>query len=161
MNTTLATGDEPLGQGFIDWRAFSNNKPDMDIAALMRRSVPALSVQEAQAYAVPFPDIAYKAGVRRFPNLVPDRPDADGAQVSREARAWWSSQWQGASFMAVGMCDPVLSAPTMPHLRTLIRDCPEALEVAEAGHFVQEHGEHIAHAALAYFEMRGENAGKL
>ena len=156
MNTTLATGDEPLGQGFLDWRAFSNSKPDMDIAGLMRRSVPALSVQEAQAYAAPFPDIAYKAGVRRFPNLVPDRLDADGAEVSREARAWWSGQWRGASFMAVGMRDPVLGAPTMAHLRTLIRDCPEALEVAEAGHFVQEHGEHIARAALVSFELRDE-----
>ena len=58
--------------------------------------------------------------------------------------------------MAVGMRDPVLGAPTMAHLRTLIRDCPEALEVAEAGHFVQEHGEHIARAALASFELRDE-----
>jgi haloalkane dehalogenase len=37
MNTGLGTGDVPLGQGFLDWRAFSNSRPDMDIAALMRR----------------------------------------------------------------------------------------------------------------------------
>lgn len=151
MNTTLATGDEPLGQGFIDWRAFSNSKPDMDVAALLRRSVPALSVPEAQAYGAPFPDITYKAGVRRFPNLVPDRPDADGAAISREARAWWADQWQGSAFMAVGMQDPVLGPSTMAHLRTLIRDCPAAMEIAEGGHFVQEHGEAIARAALASF----------
>ncbi len=151
MNTTLATGDEPLGQGFIDWRAFSNSKPDMDVAALLRRSATNLSVPEAQAYAAPFPDITYKSGVRRFPNLVPDRPDADGAQLSREARSWWSTQWQGSAFMAVGMRDPVLGPATMAHLRTLIRGCPHAMEVAEAGHFVQEHGAQIARAALASF----------
>ena len=28
MNTALGTGDGPLGEGFIAWRAFSNSKPD-------------------------------------------------------------------------------------------------------------------------------------
>ena len=40
MNTALGTGDVPLGEGFLAWRAFSNSKPDMDIAALMKRAVP-------------------------------------------------------------------------------------------------------------------------
>lgn len=155
MNTALATGDVPLGKGFTDWRAFSNSKPDMDIAALMRRSVPALSAQEAAAYAAPFPDVRYKAGVRRFPNLVPDRPDADGAALSREARDWWSKEWDGASFMAVGMQDPVLGAPVMRHLRTPIRGCPAPMEIADAGHFVQESGAAIAREALAAFAKAG------
>lgn len=51
MNTALGTGDAPLGEGFLAWRAFSNSKPDLDIAGLMRRSVPALSPGEANAYA--------------------------------------------------------------------------------------------------------------
>lgn len=86
MNTALATGDVPLGEGFLAWRAFSNSRPDMDIAALMKRAVPSLSDAEAAAYVAPYPDMRYKAGVRRFPNLVPDRPDADGAALSRRAR---------------------------------------------------------------------------
>ncbi len=108
MNTALGTGDVPLGEGFLAWRAFSNSKPDMDIAALMKRSTPTLSDAEAAAYAAPYPDARYKAGVRRFPNLVPDNPDADGAALSRRARDFWSKQWTGKSFMAVGMKDPVL-----------------------------------------------------
>ena len=40
MNTTLGTGDEPLSQGFLDWRDFSNRSPDMDIARLMKRACP-------------------------------------------------------------------------------------------------------------------------
>ncbi|MEO8122581.1 MAG: haloalkane dehalogenase [Burkholderiales bacterium] len=155
MNTGLGTGDVPLGKGFADWRAFSNSKPDMDIAGLMSRSVPTLSPQEAEAYAAPFPDVRYKAGVRRFPNLVPDHPDADGAALSREARDWWSTQWDGASFMAVGMQDPVLGPPAMRYLRTLIRGCPAPMEIAEAGHFVQESGAAIAREALAAFAKAG------
>lgn len=152
MNTALATGDVPLGKGFTDWRAFSNSRPDMDVAALMARATRSLTAGEAAAYGAPFPDIRFKAGVRRFPNLVPDHPDADGAALSREARVWWSTQWDGQSFMAVGMLDPVLGPPAMKLLRASIRGCPPALEMSEAGHFVQESGEAIARAALAEFD---------
>ncbi|MDQ6679368.1 MAG: haloalkane dehalogenase [Pseudomonadota bacterium] len=153
MNTALGTGDNPLGEGFLAWRAFSNSKPDMDVAALMRRSLPSLSAQEADAYAAPFPDARYKAGVRRFPNLVPDHPDADGAALSRQARQWWSTQWQGQTFMAVGMKDPVLGPAPMALLRSQIRGCPPPFEVGDAGHFVQESGELVARAALAAFQV--------
>ena len=154
MNTTLGTGDAPLGEGFLAWRAFSNSKPDMDIAALMKRAVPSLSGAEAAAYAAPYPDARYKAGVRRFPNLVPDRPEAPGAAVSRRAREFWSNDWRGESFMAVGMKDPVLGPPAMRALRATIRNCPPPLELAEAGHFVQEAGAVIVDAATASFAGR-------
>src|SRR5271156_301176 len=149
MNTALGTGDVPLGQGFLAWRAFSNSRPDMDMAALMKRSTPSLSDAEAGAYAAPFPDARYKAGVRRFPNLVPDNPDAGGAALSRRARAFWSKDWAGESFMAIGMKDPVLGAPAMLSLRETIRNCPPPLELAEAGHFTQEAGVVIVEQAMA------------
>lgn len=148
MNTALGTGDVPLGKGFLDWRGWANQHPDMDIARLMKRAVPQLSDAEAAAYAAPFPDATYKAGVRRFPNLVPDNPDADGAAISRRARDWWRDEWAGKSFMAVGAQDPVLGTPVMNHLRKLIRGCPEPYVLPDAGHFVQEAGEEIARRAL-------------
>jgi len=151
MNTALGTGDVPLGKGFLDWRAWSNQNPDMDIARLMKRAVPQLGDGEAAAYAAPFPDATFKAGVRRFPNLVPDHPDADGAAISRRARDWWRSEWRGKTFMAVGATDPVLGLPVMNHLRKLIRGCPEPYVVSDAGHFVQESGEEIAQQALRAF----------
>ena len=150
MNTALGTGDVPLGEGFTAWRAYCDAHPDLDIAALMKRSVPTLSPAEAAAYAAPFPDMRYKAGVRSFPNLVPDRPDADGAEVSRDARTFWKESWLGKSFMAIGMLDPVLGPHVMRALHGTIRNCPPPLELA-AGHFVQEHGDIVAAAALASF----------
>jgi haloalkane dehalogenase/tRNA(adenine34) deaminase len=152
MNTSLGTGDVPLGEGFLAWRAFSNSRPDMDIAALMTRSA-GLSAADAAAYAAPYPDARYKAGVRRFPNLVPDAPDAPGAAVSRQARDYWQHSWQGQSFMAVGMQDPVLGPPVMAHLRKIIRGCPPPLELAEAGHFVQEAGAVIVERAMEAFAL--------
>jgi haloalkane dehalogenase len=147
MNTMLATGDEPLGQGFLDWRAFSNRSPDMDVGRLMKRACPHLSDEEAAAYAAPYPDASYKAGVRAFPNMVPDRPDAPGAAISRQARAFWRHTWTGKSLMAVGMKDPVLGPPVMRALHAQIRNCPPPLEI-DGGHFLQEWGEPIARFAI-------------
>lgn len=149
MNTTLATGDVPLSKGFLDWRAFANRHPDMDIAGLMQRACPHLTAAEAAAYAAPFPGASYKAGVRRFPNLVPDRADADGAALSREAKRFWRERWTGNSLMAIGMKDPVLGPPVMRVLYADIRNCPPPMEIAEGGHFVQEWGGPIAHQAAA------------
>jgi haloalkane dehalogenase len=151
MNTALGTGDTPLTEGFLAWRAWCNKNPDLDVAKLMGRSCPQLSAAEREAYAAPYPDAGYKAGVRRFPNLVPDSPDAEGAEISRRARSWWQGQWQGQTFMAVGMKDPVLGPPVMQGLRRLIRGCPAPYEHADAGHFVQEWGEEIAQHALRAF----------
>jgi len=148
MNTTLGTGDVPLGEGFLAWRAWANKNPDMDIAKLMQRSCPHLSDTEAAAYGAPFPDASYKAGVRRFPNLVPEDPDADGAAISRRARDWWQRDWRGRAFMAIGAADPVLGPPVMNALRRVVRGCPEPLVLPQAGHFAQEWGEEIARAAL-------------
>jgi haloalkane dehalogenase len=148
MNTLLGTGDQPLNQGFLDWRAFSNRSPDMDIAKLMQRACPHITQAEAAAYAAPFPDARYKAGVRRFPDLVPDRPDADGAALSRQARDFWRNAWRGRSLMAIGMKDPVLGPPVMRALHRDIRNCPPPREIADGGHFLQDWGAPIAEAAV-------------
>jgi pimeloyl-ACP methyl ester carboxylesterase len=148
MNTAFATGDRPLGQGFLDWRAYSNRNPDLAVGKLLHRSCPHLSPAEAAAYDAPYPDASYKAGVRRFPNLVPDHPDAEGAALSRQAREWFAAQWQGRSFMAIGMNDPVLGPDVMRPMREQIRRCPPPFEVADGGHFVQEWGDAVARAAL-------------
>jgi haloalkane dehalogenase/tRNA(adenine34) deaminase len=151
MNTFLPTGEEPLTPGFLAWRAWTNAHPDMEVGRLIQRGTPRLSDAEAAAYDAPFPDARFKAGVRRFPNLVPDRPDAPGAALSRRAREWWTNEWRGKSFMAVGAADPVLGEPVMRRLREIIRGCPPPLVLKEAGHFVQEWGGEIARAALAAF----------
>jgi haloalkane dehalogenase len=148
MNTALATGDQPLTKGFIDWRAWNNANPDMPVGKLMSRACPQLSPAEAAAYDAPFPDATYKGGVRRFPNLVPDNPDAGGAAISRKAREWWRDEWSGKTAMVIGMTDPVLGPPVMEDLRQAIRDCPEPVRLTAAGHFVQEWGHDVLNDAL-------------
>lgn len=150
MNTTFGVGVAP-SPGFIAWRDYAAKSPDMPVGALIARGTPHLTPGEIAAYDAPFPDASFKAGVRRFPQLVPTSPDDPFAVLSRQARDWWTTTWSGQSFMAVGMADPVLGPEVMATLRSQIRDCPPPMEIAGGGHFVQEWGEKIAAAALAHF----------
>ncbi len=150
MNTALPVG-ESAGEGFQGWKDYVAANPDMDCGALLKRACPHLSEPEAQAYEAPFPDQRFKAGVRRFPQLVMIEPGMDGIETAKRAHAFWQNDWQGESFMAIGAKDPVLGVPVMNHLRKSIKNCPEPMIVAEAGHFVQEWGEQVAKQALLHF----------
>jgi haloalkane dehalogenase len=150
MNTGLGIGRSP-GPGFDAWKAYVASRPDFDIASLMQRSCTHLSDAEAAAYAAPFPDRTHRAGPRTFPALVPVAPDMPGVEVSRRAAQFLRERWAGATFMAIGMQDPVLGPDVMRALSLTIRGCPEPLELGEAGHFVQEWGEAVARHALSAF----------
>ncbi|MBC5764373.1 tRNA adenosine(34) deaminase TadA [Ramlibacter albus] len=151
MNTALGTGDAPLTPGFLAWREMCAKNPEFDVARLFARGNPHMSAEECAAYNAPFPDRGHRAALRMFPPMVPDSPDADGAATSRKARDFWREQWTGQAMMAVGVQDPVLGPPAMQALRSVIRGCPEPMLIEQGGHFVQEHGEPIARAAVGYF----------
>jgi pimeloyl-ACP methyl ester carboxylesterase len=154
MNTALPDGRSPSA-GFDRWKAYSAAHPDLEVAALIGLGGTPLDPFDIAAYGAPFPDARYKAGVRRFPDLVPLEPAMEGADLCREARAWLSKEWAGESFMAVGAKDVVLGPDVMEDLRASIAGCPEPMVVAEAGHFVQEWGEPIARRALEAFGLAG------
>ncbi len=153
MNTAIPVGHS-LGDGFAGWKAFAAQFEDVPVSGLIALSSPgALSPFDAAAYDAPFPDARYKAGVRRFPQLVPVEPGMEGIEVGERARKFFANDWQGESFMAIGLRDPVLGKPVMEELRSVIRGCPEPLELPQAGHFVQEWGEEVARAALRAFGL--------
>ena len=153
MNTALGTGEGVPSPGFKAFRDWVNKTPDMDVGRLMLRGTPILTPEEIKAYNAPFPDIKYKAGIRRFPDLVPTTHDAPGAEISRKARDWFQNEWSGDSFMAIGMQDPILGPSVMRKLRKIIPRCPEPLKIKEAGHFVQEWGDIVAKKALEAFNL--------
>ena len=155
MNTMLATGDAPLSAGFLGWREMCARSPEFDVARLFARGNPQMSPQECAAYMAPYPDSGHRAALRAFAPMVPEFIDSDGAAVSREARDFWRSQWSGKTFMAVGVQDPVLGPPVMVALQQIVRGCPAPMLVEPAGHFVPEHGEAIARAALQAFDSLG------
>lgn len=152
MNTYLATADEPLPDGFIQWRSMCKAKPDFAISRLFSRGNPQMSDAECAAYDAPFPDESFRAATRAFPEMVPEREDVDGVAASRRAAVFWNDDWAGRSMMAVGALDPVFTPARMEALRRRIRGCPPAMLIPDAGHFVQEHGATIATQALKQME---------
>lgn len=150
MNTALGLGTG-ASEGFNAWRDYVANTPNLPVGAILKRATPHLNDAEVAAYDAPFPDDEHKAGARRFPALVMTEPDMEGVNTSKRAAKFWSTEWEGESFMAIGMQDPVLGPPAMHALAKLIRGCPEPLEIADGGHFVQEWGNIVAPAALKHF----------
>lgn len=151
MNTVLAVG-KPAGEGFANWRSYVAANPDLAVGRIMKRSCPHITAAEVAAYDAPWPDTTYKAGVRRFPAMVMTDPEMEGVNTSKRALEFWRNDWLGESFMAIGMQDPVLGPDIMGWMHGNIRNCPAALKVENAGHFVQEWGQEVARAALAHFK---------
>ncbi|MEZ5570178.1 MAG: haloalkane dehalogenase, partial [Halioglobus sp.] len=153
MNTAIPTG-EFVSEGFERWKAFAAVAPEIPVGGLVATdALSAMNLMDALAYDAPFPDNRYKAGVRRFPQLVPVEPGMAGVEHGARARQFWANEWTGESFMAIGLRDAVLGEAPMQALRGMIRNCPEPMKLPEAGHFVQEYGEAIAVSALAHFGM--------
>lgn len=152
MNTTLGTG-ESLSEGFVQWRDYVRRTPDLAVGRLLARGKPELTEAEQRAYDAPFPDATFKAALRAFPEMVPASPEAPGAAESRAAAAFFELQWKGDAFLAIGLRDPVLGQPVMHALAARIRGARPAMELAQAGHFVQEWGAPVARAAVAAFGL--------
>jgi len=158
MNTTLATGEQPLSDGFLAWKTMCADKPLFDVAKLFARGNPQMSADECAAFNAPFPDAGHRAALRAFPPMVPSSVDSPGAAISRDAAAFWMEQWQGRSLMFIGQQDPVLGEPVMREMHQRIRHCPPPVLLPQAGHFVQEHGHDIAVQAVQTF-FNSDSAG--
>lgn len=153
MNTGLMAAPVNM-PAFDEWQADIDSDRDVPIEYIMQKNEPSINAAIASAYAAPFPDQTYKAGVRKFPHLIARSMDAPGVDTSQKAAGFWSTQWEGESFMAIGMKDKMLGPNVMNHIRTVIKGCPDPLEVNEGGHFVQEAaGPLIARKALGHFGM--------
>lgn len=151
MNTGLLA--EPVTHpAFLEWKNDILAADELHLDEFMKKYAPTLSEQEAKAYAAPFPDLRYQAGVRKFPKIVA-APDQNCMKASASAMRYWKKKWGGETFMAIGMQDKMLGPEVMNFMQTVIKGCPAPLEVAEAGHFVQEFGEMVAEKALDHFKM--------
>jgi len=148
MNTVLPDG-EPLGPHFYQWRSQVRNTPDLPVGQWMRDSGAQLTDGEVAAYNAPYPDRRFQAGARTFPDLAMVEPEMEGVAEAKAAIKFWTGEWSGLSFMAIGAKDPDVG--TMQTLRSQIRGCPEPLVLPGAGHFLQEWGEPVARAALRAF----------
>jgi len=153
MNTGISNG-MPLSEAANEWIALNAMLPELPVGGLIACDAgEAVNIMDVLAYDAPFPDNSYKAGVRRFPQMIPR--DASDVTVKFGLRAieYFSNQWNGESFMAIGMKDAILGEPAMLALKSVIKGCPEPMKIVNAGHFVQEYGTEIAEEALKHFGL--------
>ncbi|HHX8308464.1 TPA: haloalkane dehalogenase [Vibrio alginolyticus] len=151
MNTGLLL--EPVNfPAFNEWKDDILRHDELALDTFMKKYVPSLNDAEAKAYAAPFPDAKYQAGVRKMPKMVAN-PEQTCREISSKAIPFWSTQWDGESFMAIGMKDDMLGPAVMNNMQGIIKNCPTPMEITDAGHFVQELGEDVAIAALKHFGM--------
>ena len=125
--------------GFLYWRKFCAESPDLDIGQLMGEvSARPLSAAEIAAFSAPFPDQSYMAGARRFPSLVPLFHDE--AEVEENKAAWEVLKQFDKPFMcAFADHDPVTAGGDKSFLES-VPGCQgiEHRTISPAGHFLQQ-----------------------
>jgi haloalkane dehalogenase len=151
-NTGLPTGDQPMTEGFMRWREYSQKVENFHIGGIVKGGCATeLSPEIIAAYNAPFPDDGYKAGARQFPMLVPITPDDPASEANR--RAWEVlRRWEKPLLTAFSDGDPV----TRGGERVFQKLVPGAqgqphVTITGAGHFLQEDkGEELAQAVVNF-----------
>jgi haloalkane dehalogenase len=153
-NTFLPTGDNPPGEAFLRWQQFSQKAPELPVGNIVNSGcTTALPPEIVAAYDAPFPDESYKAGARKFPLLVPTRPDDPAAADNRKA---WEvlSKWEKPFLCAFGDQDPV----TRGGDRAFQAQVPGTqgqphTTIKGGGHFLQEdRGEELAAVVVDFIQ---------
>jgi haloalkane dehalogenase len=151
-NTGLPTGDQPMSEGFMRWREYSQTVENFHVGGIIKGGcVSELPPEVIAAYNAPFPDDSYKAAARQFPVLVPISPDDPAAAANRKA---WQvlMQWTKPLLTAFSDSDAV----TRGGERVFQKLVPGAagqphVTIAGAGHFLQEDkGEELAEVVVDF-----------
>jgi haloalkane dehalogenase len=138
-NTFMPTGDQKPSAAFEQWRAFSQSVPEFPVGRIVATACARpVSPEVIAAYDAPFPDERYKAGVRKFPMLVPTKPDDPASAPNRAA--WDRLRTFTKPFLtAFGDSDPITKGAD----ERLQASIPGAQgqphkTLAKGGHFIQE-----------------------
>jgi haloalkane dehalogenase len=128
-----------MPEAFFAWQRFSQIVPELQIGKIIAGAcVRPVAPEVLAGYEAPFPDETYKAGARRFPLLVPSRPDDPASAANRAA--WERLMHFDRPFLtAFGDSDPITRGADRM-LQAMIpgaKDQPH-VTIARAGHFLQE-----------------------
>jgi haloalkane dehalogenase len=138
-NTGLPTGDQPMTEGFLRWREYSQTVENFHVGGIIKGGcVNDPPPEVIAAYNAPFPDDSYKAGARQFPLLVPIGPDDPASEANR--RAWEVlRRWEKPLLTAFSDGDPVTRGGERVFQKLVpgAQDQPHVM-IAGAGHFLQE-----------------------
>jgi haloalkane dehalogenase len=137
LDTGLFTGHQKMTEAWIAFRDFVARTDDLPVGFLVRGACKHdPGDQVINAYEVPFPNAASKAGARAFPLLLPTNPDMPGAAAGqrvldalREDRRSKLVLWADS--------DPVLPLSTGERFAAVL-GTEVAHVIEDASHFLQE-----------------------
>ncbi len=152
-NTTLPTGNIPMPESFMQWRAFSQHSDKFDIGRVIDNgTVQELSSEVIRAYNAPFPSEEYKAGARIFPMLVPVEADDPESVMNKAAWAKYA-QWQKPFLTIFGEQDPIMRGADKVFHKIIPGAHGQEHTTLNAGHFIQEEkGEELAQLMIDFYQ---------
>ncbi len=137
MDTGLFNGHQKMSDAWLAFRDFVARTEDLPVGFLVRgacKNDPGDDV--IAAYEAPYPDSASKAGARAFPLLIPQTPDAPGAEEGQSVIEALRAD-KRPTLMMWADSDPVLPLATGERFAESIgREKPRTIE--DASHFLQE-----------------------
>jgi haloalkane dehalogenase len=147
-NTGMPTGDQPMPDVWLRFRAMSRTAPTFDVPRLVQTGCDGeLAPEVLAAYDAPFPDESYKAAVRVMPDLVPAEPDNPAAPANRAA--WQRLSTWDKPFLCAFNGDPITGG--MGSVIPRLVPGTTSVSLPGTGHFLQEDtGPQLA-AAIATF----------
>lgn len=158
MNTGIFTGYQRMTDNWLHFRDFIAAHRDVRVdMPVQGASVSELTPEVVAAYTAPFPDVDSKAGIRAFPQMVPQAPDDPGAAEGRATAEFLSTDDRPA-LVLWGDSDPALPLDPVGHAVQRFFPTADPLTVIEnAGHFLQEdQGEAIGNLIVDWLTETSE-----
>ena len=152
-NTTLPTGQHPMPEAFIKWRAYAGHSESFDIGKVVNMgTVQELAPEVIAGYNAPYPSEEYKAGARIFPSLVPIEPK--DPEAINNVKAWKTlRQWEKPFLTVFGSEDPIMNGAEKAFQKYVPGAQNQKHQTLLAGHFIQEEkGAELASALLDFYQ---------
>lgn len=151
LNTGVFTGRGSMSETWMRFLAFVNDNHDFPVEFLMGRSAAHPWGEDVlAAYGAPFPSADHKAGVRRFPNIVPLSPD-DPAAKPMLAVSEQLTDWSKPTYVLFSTGDPIFTTGTGKRFVERIPGAKALDTIDGAAHFLQEdQGEEVGRRIAAF-----------
>jgi haloalkane dehalogenase len=155
-NGFLPAGQRRASRAFSAWRAFARYSPVLPAGRLVAAgTVRRIPPKVRAGYDAPFPDKAYQAGARAFPQLVPTSVDNPAIPANRAA---WDAlgQWEKPFLAIFGRRDPLLGRADRPLIKHIPGAAGQPHARINASHFIQEDsGLELAERVLSWQKALG------
>lgn len=146
-NTNIHCANHKPWSGFHVWKALHNAQIDPIIGRSIMQENECLTKEEAAAYDAPFPTFRFKAGVRKFPNLVPLSQSHPTAAISERALKFLGYEWTGKTSIVASM-DLISGLKAAKQLQAAIQGANNVIKIDSNDTLIFEYADKFMPDAL-------------